>query len=169
MITVIATGPSTQAAVSLANAGSNQLSTFLVQFNQNDPDGVLLLRKIRNAELRYQRAKANLQQSPPNGALTAQQQTLAAAAETARLRVDTLESAYTGTVQSQAVSSLLEPLVTATSASNNRSSNLQIGAFVGLVAGIIIGLGLATLRANQVAKRTLTAPPWAPGGSGSAS
>ena len=65
-------------------------------------------------------------------------------------------------MQSEAVSGLLEPLVAATSASRNRASDLQIGLFVGLVAGIIIGLGLATLCANQMAQRTLTAPPWTP-------
>jgi capsular polysaccharide biosynthesis protein len=164
LVDVIATGSSAGAAVALANAASTQLSSFLVNFNQTDPDSVALLGQVRAADLRYQRALAKLQraQHSGQGPLTAKQQQLAAAVDTAHLQVQTLESAYSSTVSSLAVSGLLEPLVTATSASSDRSSYLQIAVFVGLVAGIVVGLGLATLRANQVARRTLTAPSWAP-------
>jgi capsular polysaccharide biosynthesis protein len=163
LVTVIATGPSADASIKLANAASDQLSSFLIQFNQSNPDGALLLRKIHAAELRYQRALARLQGAHQGGgALTASQQVLAANLETARLEVNTLESAYGATVQSQAVSALLQPLVAATSATSDRHSRLQIALFIGLVAGIVVGLGLATLRANHLARRALTAPVWTP-------
>ena len=62
----------------------------------------------------------------------------------------------------EADASLLQPLTSAHSASSDRMNKVEIAVFAALVAGIVVGLGLATLRANRVAWMALTTPPWVP-------
>ena len=160
IVSVFATGSSQKDAVTLANAASDALVAFLVRSNQDNPDARRLLSQLRAAGLSYQRALSARQASNLQPPLNARGQGLAAAVETARIQLSSFEGAYQSTVGSQAISSLLQPLARAHSAASNRSSTLQIALFAGLVLGILAGLALATLRANVVARRTLTSPSW---------
>jgi capsular polysaccharide biosynthesis protein len=185
IVRVIATGRSANDAVTLANAASHSLVSFLTKFDRDSPDLAYLHKQLRSAELAYQRASAAFARAsiaaarnssantstalsagnttPP---LSPALQRLAAAEDVAKIQLGAISTDYQNTVQSQATSSLLQPLVDAHSASSDRQSKLQISVFIALLAGLLVGLALATLRANQMARRTLMAPSWAPEGSG---
>ncbi len=163
IVRVFATGSTGKFATRLANAASNQLVTFLTTFNQDNSDAARLLKEESAAQLAYQRDLANLQAaSKQSGTPSPQNQKLAAAVDVDKLVTTTLGNDYQLTLQTGAVTALLQPLQFADTATSDKTSTLQIALFVALVAGLIAGLGLATLRANIVARRALTAPSWEP-------
>jgi capsular polysaccharide biosynthesis protein len=156
-----ATAKSSSGAIKLANAASNQLVSFLTSFSRDSGDVSRLRAELLSAEEAYQRAAAAV---PPTttGPLSPAAQKAKAAAETAKVQVNGIVSEFQATQQAQAVTSLLQPVSYATTATSDRSSKLQIALLAALVAGVILGLGLATLRANLSARRALTAPAWEP-------
>jgi curli biogenesis system outer membrane secretion channel CsgG len=158
IVSIFATGPSARQAVTLANAASAALVSYLVRSNQNSPDARRLLQEIRVEELAFQRALAARQAIKRRPPLGIHGQQVAANLDDARLQLSSLEAAYQATVGSEAVSSLLQPLNQAYSASSNRAHRLQIAVFAGLVLGVLIGLALATLRANLAVRRVLMSP-----------
>jgi hypothetical protein len=167
VVRVIATGQSATDAINLANAASNSLVSFLTSFDRSSPDLAYLSRQLSAAELAYQKASAALAARDNTPPLTPSVQKLAAAADSAKTHLGAIAADYQNTVQSQATSSLLQPLVYAHSASSDRQSKLEISVFIALLSGVLVGLAVATVRANQVARRTLMAPPWAPDHAGS--
>ena len=62
----------------------------------------------------------------------------------------------------EAVSSLLHRVSSASSATSDRASKLQIALLAALIGGAILGVALATLRANRDARQALTARAWHP-------
>jgi len=156
-----ATGGSAKDAVGLVNAASNSLVAFLTNFNRNNPDAVHLQKELQAAELALQADQAAAPRNLAHPASPAQQKASAALAAQ-RVVVAALGSNYESTVLTEADSSLLQPLTSAHSASSDRRNKLEIAVFAALVAGIVVGLGLATLRANRVAWKALTTPPWVP-------
>ncbi len=160
IVRVIATAPSASEAIKLANAGSDSLVSFLNRLSRDDPDADRLLKRVSAAEQNYQSDLATLQSAHATPPLDPHAQSLTATVEAAHIQVTALEAAYAATVQTEASSSLLQPLTSAHSASSNKSSILQIGVFAGIVLGAAVGLALATLRTNQLARRTLLAPAW---------
>ncbi|MGA2925569.1 MAG: hypothetical protein ABSG43_06150 [Solirubrobacteraceae bacterium] len=163
IIRVFATGATSKFVIRLANAASNQLVTYLTTFNQDNPDATRLLKEDQAAQLVYERDLANLQAvSKHSGPLSPQNQKLAAAVDVDKLETTGLGNDYQLTLQTSAVTSLLQPLQFADTATSDKKSKLEIAVFAALVAGLIAGLGLATLRANVIARRALTAPSWQP-------
>ena len=162
LVRVIATGSSENSAIALANAASNSLVSFLTKFNRDSPDAAHLLRRLRTAESNYQRASAALAAAHANPPLDWSAQKLAAAADAAKIQLDGVAADYQDVLQTQAISSLLQPLVYAHSASSDRKSKLELAVFIALVCGLLVGLGLATVRANWVARSVITAPAWQP-------
>ena len=168
IVRVIATGSSASDAINLANVASGALVSYLTKVNRNNPDAARLLTQVRATELTYQRATAALAaagaNAPSNASapLSTSEQKLAAAVDVAKLKLGGLEAEYQDTLQTEATSSLLQPLVSAHSAISDRKSKLQITVFIALVCGLLVGLGLAMLRANWVARSVITAPPWHP-------
>lgn len=190
IVRVIATGRSPDDAINLANAASQSLVSFLTRFDRDSPDLTYLHRQLRATELTYQKASAAFARASNaaagasttgtssaatvsagngNAPLTPALQKLAATADVAKVQLSAVSADYQNTVQSQATSSLLQPLVSAQSASSDRQSKIQISVFIALIAGVLVGLALATWRANQIARRTLMAPAWAPEGTDSLS
>lgn len=171
IIRVFATGSTEKFVIRLANDASNQLVDYLTTFNQDNPDAARLLKQEGAAQLVYQRDLANLQTvSKHSGPLSVQNQKLAAAVDDDKLITTGLGNDYQLTLQTSAVTALLAPLQFADTATSDRTSKLQIALFAALITGLIVGLALATLRANMVARRALTAPSWQPepGGGGGA-
>jgi len=167
IIRVFATGSTAKFVIRLANDASNKLVGYLTAFNQDNPDAARLLKQENAAQLVYQRDLANLQAvSKHSGPLSPENQKLAAAVDDDKLITTSLGSDYQLTLQTSAVTALLQPLQFADTATSDKNSKLQIALFAALIAGLIVGIGLATLRANMVARRALTAPSWQPGGGG---
>ncbi len=162
IVRITATGTSASDAITLVNAASQSLTAFLTRFNRDNPDEPHLLRLLKNAEVKLQADQAAAPQPPPHPATPSQQQAAAALASQQAI-VDAISADYKSSVLTQAVSSLLQPLVSAHSASSDKKSKLEIAVFAALVAGLVVGLALATLRANRVARLALIAPPWSHG------
>ncbi len=162
IVRVDATGTSAKAAVKLANAASTSLVAFLTKFNQDNPDAARLLKILQDSELTYQRAAAVGPSNQTKRPLSPNNQKLAAALATARVQVSGAASNYQTTVLTEAVTSLLQPITSASNASSDKTSKLEIAILAALLAGLVVGVALATLRANWVARRALTAPSWAP-------
>jgi uncharacterized protein involved in exopolysaccharide biosynthesis len=164
IVRIDSSGASATQAIDLANAASDALVSYLASFNQHDPDAGRLHRALLAANLAYERAVA-LVPSTSKAPLDATGQRLKARADTARQEVSGLNNAYEQTLLNRSVSSLLQPVSSATVGTSDRRSKLEIALLAALLAGAILGVALATLRANVVARRALTAPPWQPAGS----
>jgi uncharacterized protein involved in exopolysaccharide biosynthesis len=161
IVRIDTTASSARRAIDLANAASGALVSYLTNLNRNDPDAARLLHELSAANLAYEHAAAQV--PPPTGRpLDATGQRLKANAATARAEVSGLTSAYQQTVLNGAVSSILQPVSSASSATSDKKSKLEIALLAALIGGAILGAGLATLHANTVARRALTAPSWQP-------
>ena len=147
-------------AVKLANAASNSLVGYIAAAGRRDPTLRRLLAQVQNAELAYQKAQSKV---PASGApLTPEGQQLAVRAATARVQLDSIIQTYQAAVQNQTVSANLRTITYAAGASSDKGSKFQIAVFGALIAGLILGLALATLYANLAVRRALTVPPWNP-------
>jgi uncharacterized protein involved in exopolysaccharide biosynthesis len=161
VIKVFAVGSSAGDAVRLANLSSNALVTFTTQLNRSNPDTSRLLGRftassrdvvVQEAELRRLRRSFV---AHPTRALRDQMQATEVKLQVAELQRDTLREAYDASTQSQAATSLVQVLERASGAASDRLRYLQFLGFIGFVAGLAVGLALATLRANRLVRRRL--------------
>lgn len=152
---VIATGPTEPDAVQLANVAASAIVVYEGKTNSANPAAASLLREYHKASLLLQRAIARvgyLRRDPrlPPSALEGAE----GARSTASVRLKALETAYTSAVTSQAPrSGLVSLLAGATSASSDRKSKVELFAFVGLLAGALLGCFAAVARARRAIRR----------------
>ena len=164
IVRVTATAKSRHLAVSLANAASGSMVTYLVTQNRDDPDIAHLYNTMQSAQLAYQKAAAALPSptnGPPQASTPAQQKALANAA-TAKNVLEAAVHNYDSTSQVATVSSILQPIMSATQASSNHRATLELAVLISCILALMIGVTAATLRANYLVRRALTLPPWEP-------
>lgn len=152
---VEATSADSEQAVELANASSTALIRYAARLNRDDPDSRRLYRQYRAANRERQasirvrddaRAEAEARPSPAAAdRVTAAQ----ADVEADALRVDALETAYTASVQSQTATDLVQVISPATDAQSDRRSFLMIFTFIGAMAGLVLGAGIAYARESR--------------------
>lgn len=152
---VIADGSSTNQAIALANDTSNALISYVSTLNRENPDGPDLLRRFRvaskefsSANLAFQAAQDAYKKSPTeaNRRAVDAAETLRASAE---LEKNTVGSLYTSSEAGQSTASLVSTLNTATTASSDRGSVIQLLVLVAIVVGLAVGTALATARARR--------------------
>jgi uncharacterized protein involved in exopolysaccharide biosynthesis len=73
----------------------------------------------------------------------------------ARLKAQTAGALYQQSVAGQATMNLVQKLAPAAPATSDRNSVLQQFLAGGLIAGLLIGVGLAVLRTNRLTARRL--------------
>jgi capsular polysaccharide biosynthesis protein len=155
---VIATGPTESGAVALANVTANAVIAYESQANSANPEAGSLLREYRNASLDLQRVVAALAQlehvsrirKTPEAASASVLVPARAARDTAATKLAAIGNAYTAAITSQAPrSGLVSLLAGATTASNDRSSKVEILGFIGLLAGTVIGSVVAVAREQR--------------------
>lgn len=160
IIRVIGKAPSASAAETIANVGASTLTSYVTSENRANPDAGRLLGQYQSVA--DQKAQNDLALARDNQALNLDPRNLALRAriaqETARgnglgLRLNALNGAYVAAEASQASTNVITPLSPASSASSDRSSTLQKLGGAGLLAGLVIGVGLAVWRANRAATR----------------
>ncbi len=145
---VIATGPTEPTATALANVAASAVIAYVSQSNSTNPEAASLLKEYRDESIHLQNEIKRYQRlfqakSTPPGALAQTQAERNAAA----VKLRAIGAAYTSAVTSQAPrNGLITLLAGATSATNNRSSKIELFGFIGLLAGIIAGTLTATLR-----------------------
>ena len=152
---VIATGASQSQAIALANDASGALIGYVAKLNRENPDGPRLLAQYGRATHAFDRA--NLQQQSaharfrrsPNAVNEAAFSATSSARASAELQRTTLGALYQSSESGQAISSLVGTLNTASTASSDRNSVLELLAFLAIAVGLAIGAALATARANR--------------------
>jgi uncharacterized protein involved in exopolysaccharide biosynthesis len=161
VIRLSATGTNAGGAIRLANLASSALVAFTTELNRSNPDTSRLLGRFTDAsrDVVGQRAELSRLRRRYDAAPTAEKRAEMQATEVklrvAQLRQDTLREAYDASTQSQAATSLVQIIERASTASNDRFKYLQFLGFIGLVAGLAVGLAIATLRANRLLRRRL--------------
>jgi hypothetical protein len=154
---VFATGSSSAAAIELANTTAAALVAYEGEVNNSNPQATSLLHEYRGASVELHRASNNLARlqelSGKRGRRRVSAEALVgarAARDTAAARLSAVGNAYTAAVTSQAPRrGLVSLLAGATSATSNHRANVELGGFIGLLAGIVLGSAIAALREHR--------------------
>lgn len=157
---VFATGPSSAAAIALANTTAAALVAYEGEVNNSNPQASSLLHEYRGASVELHRASnslARLQQSSgKRGRRSVSSEALIgarAARDTAAARLSAVGNAYNAAVTSQAPRrGLVSLLAGATSATSDHRAKVELGGFIGLLAGILLGCLVAALRERRRVK-----------------
>jgi hypothetical protein len=150
---VIATGPSARDAMRLANVAAGGVIAYENRSNSANPQAAALLSSYRRASLALNQASEKVSQLGPEAP---SEDRLEAEAElsSARVQLKAISNAYVTTVASQPPrAGFVSLLAGATSASDNRSSRVQLFGFVGLLAGIALGCAVAFRRERRRERR----------------
>jgi Capsular polysaccharide biosynthesis protein len=146
-----ATSDSSDGAIRLSALASQALVSEVDRASQADP--TRLLEEYRTAELERQQVSNQvnaLALSGGSGLATARSQSQLLAAEA---RATSLRNAYEASETSGTVP--LEIIEKADRASSDRSSVLQLRAFIAIVVGLVLGMALALFRDGPFYERTL--------------
>jgi hypothetical protein len=160
LIKVTATGATTGEAVRTANAASKALIDYVGRLNRTESELERVATRFRVAAFEYSRRQDvldRLQRSADNGSTSARDGLVKARAElsSARLERDSLQATYTTLQQSGTAAPTLEVFSLADGAESDRAETVQILGLIGLIAGLLAGAGLATVRANRRFTRML--------------
>jgi capsular polysaccharide biosynthesis protein len=148
LIRVDADADSSRQAQAMANAAARSLITYVVELNgRQRPRGLVTSyrraqRRTDDARNNFERLSRRLPKSSP-AVESARLDLLAAQLRSQALSTRVLQSRVTPAVPNQL--QLIQP---ATSSTSDRRSMLGRLALIGLAAGIVLGIGLALLRAN---------------------
>ncbi|HEX8742428.1 MAG TPA: hypothetical protein VF712_04775 [Thermoleophilaceae bacterium] len=155
LIQVEATGPSSNDASGLANAGARSLIAYLKRITRSD-EGARALRRYRDAQAVLRRLELRLdrlRRSNANARRVARAQlAVDAAGLEASQYANLYRQAETAEGSSSAPLTLLAP---AAKADSDRRSVLEQTIVIALAAGLVLGVGLALLAANWRTLRAL--------------
>ncbi len=149
VVRIQAVSSSASAAVSLANATSAALIAYVN--GVNDGDGAAqeqLLKKFRAATVRVNRLTSRVKALGASGSESAELNKARAARDAAELVAGAVSAAYKASQEGRASAGRLQVLSPAGQAQSDRTSKLQLLAFIGLLIGIAVGATLASIRAN---------------------
>jgi capsular polysaccharide biosynthesis protein len=151
VFSLTATSDSADGAIQLSALASRALVTEVDRASQADPSR--LLGEYQTAELERQQVSNQvnaLAASGGAGLAAARSQLLAAEARATSLRNAYEASETSGTVP-------LEIIQKADRASSDRSSVLQLRAFIAIVVGLVLGMALAVFRDSPLYEKTIAA------------
>lgn len=161
VIKVFASGTTSAEAVRLANLSSDALVSYTTALNRSNPDSSRLLRRFAQASSRVVESQTRLRRqrrsydNHPSRAKLARIRRTRVDLRVAELRSQTLRNAYSSSTESQAATALVQVLERAFLGTSDRMRYLQFLGFVGFVAGLAVGIALATLRANRRLRRSI--------------
>jgi hypothetical protein len=151
-----ATGPSAPSALGLAAAATNSLMAYVRRSGATDATTSGLLERFRAAQAEAEKAgtKANsareaVNRSPHNRSAKARLARARTDVETASLRASGLRSAYLQQAQSTSSGIPVRVLNPPSAASSDREQTLRLLVTVAAVAGIALGVALATAVASR--------------------
>lgn len=162
LMRVRAVGSSAKEAELIANQAATALVAYIQKANRSNPDGARLLREFRSSvvdALAKDAIGARLAHARRSGAPVSlvKLRGASADAQVAEIRRDSLRAQYRTSTQGAPGATQLELLANASTAISDRKSTFELYVFVGLLAGAIVGFGLATLRANEEARKAFKA------------
>ena len=151
---MIATGPSAEGAMKLANTTANAVVAYEASSNSADPQAKALLAEYKEAALALHKADHKVEKREANG--SSEEALLHAEAElsAAKVKLQAIENAYVAAVTSQAPrQGLVSVLASATSASSDRKSKVELYGLLGLVLGLVVGCVAAFVRERRIGTR----------------
>jgi capsular polysaccharide biosynthesis protein len=154
VILVEGTGSSEQQAVELANAETLALRSY-IQGTAKSPDESSLLDDYQRLQSKLAAARADLRdaQDVAGTATTAAVRRASARVDTLDLQARTLAAQYQNQQQNRPSSDFVRLLNDATTASSDRKQRLALFGVGGALAGLVIGLALATLLVRRQVRR----------------
>lgn len=159
IVRIDATGSSGAQAVDMANTASKALVAYLAKVNSNRRSLRALFAQVSHAELSFHQAASKIPRFPKQRRTAAGERAIAMAGSE-QVRLNAAVQNYNQTLQAQSLTSLLQPVSYAAQATSNKTSRLIIALLGAAVVGAILGIGLATVRANMILRRSLTLPTW---------
>jgi hypothetical protein len=155
-------GPSEDDAISLSIQGSRALQRYIRTLNRKNPNSLRLFRDFRRASAKIADRRGDYialqnQFGPdPSKAERAQLTRVEARLSTAQLERVVAQQNYEDSQASQSAINVVQTLAVPETAQNNRFERLQLALFIAVAAGILLGLALATYRANRDVRRVLS-------------
>lgn len=157
---VIATGPSAADAMRLANVSATAVAAYVNKTNSANPEAKSLLSEYQQASLAL--SKASDEVSKQSGEGSDARLRAKAAQSAAKIRLKAIANAYIATVGSQPPrEGFVTVLATATGATSNRGSEIQLLGFIGLLGGLLLG-GCAALLVERRGERAAAEPAFIP-------
>jgi capsular polysaccharide biosynthesis protein len=159
---VAAEGSSEDDAIELSIQGSRALQRYIRTLNAENPNSVRLFREFRRhtatiASLREEYIQLSNQFGSDRTAAERQQLTrLESRIGAAQLERQVAQDNYEDSQASQSAINVVQTLALPETADNDRLERLQIALFIAVSAGILLGLALATYRANRDIRRALS-------------
>jgi uncharacterized protein involved in exopolysaccharide biosynthesis len=146
---VIAQGTSAKEAKRIAAVAASSLVAYENKLNSANPQSKSLLKSYQGAALELNHAKAKTKEARESG--DAEKLLKAKAAQAAsQVNVKAIGNAFVSTVTSQPPrEGFVSVLAGPTSATGGRKSKIELYGFIGLLAGIVIGCGVAYLRERR--------------------
>ena len=163
VIAVEGTGPSKADAIAVAGQGARALESYVARLNRSNPNGDRLFREFRQASLRLSRLRdrqAELRRGLGSSPSAADRERLSRVREqiaAADLSVEVAKGNYAVSRRSESNVSILQTISVPQTASSDRGERAQLALFVALAAGILMGIALASLRANLAVRRAFAA------------
>jgi capsular polysaccharide biosynthesis protein len=154
VIRIRATSKDGAEARRLADAVAGSLVSYAISLNRDSAQSARLLREFKIASKQMHDAGTEaqlLKPTDPNYRRAKLREDIA------RLRAQTAGTLYQQSVSGQTMRNLVQRLAPAAPATSDRSSVLQQLLAGALIAGLLIGVGLAMLRANRLTLRRLGA------------
>lgn len=149
-----ATAPSAQDAIERANAAAKALAAYVASLNTENPDSERILDQFRTASRALARAESQLESAKRALANNPTAETRAAVnrarveVDAARLQTTTFSNLYQQSQQGSISANVVTIFNPASVAASDRGSALQRFLFVGVVAGLLISIALATVIEN---------------------
>ncbi len=159
---VAAEGSSEDDAIQLSIQGSDALQRYIRTLNAENPNSERLFREFRQqtariANMREQYIQLSNQFGPTKTAAERRQLArLESRIGAAQLERQVAEENYQDSQASQSAINVVQTLALPDTADNDRLERLQIALFIAVSAGILLGLALATYRANRDIRRVLS-------------
>jgi uncharacterized protein involved in exopolysaccharide biosynthesis len=152
VVNVNATAKDPGQAVRLADAISDSLTQYAVNLNSGNIAAQRLLARYRRASRALTSASQALQAAPPH---SAQARAAQNQVNLDRLQLQTVGGLYQQSQAGQANENLVQKLAPAGPATSDRASVLQQYLGAALLAGLLIGVGLAIERTSRLQRRRL--------------
>jgi capsular polysaccharide biosynthesis protein len=154
VIRVRATSKHADQARRIADATATSLVNYAIDLNRGSADSKRFYNDFKKATREVQNAGATAQGLKPGSAKYKAAKTRE---DIARLNAQTAGALYQRSIAGQSTLNLVQKLTPAAPATSDRDSVLQQFIAGGLIAGLLIGIGLAVLRANRLTSRRLGA------------
>lgn len=153
VVRVLATSKSSAEAVALANASADSIVKYAANLNAGKTESAKIRRRFVAASRDLQAANAEMARLRPNDPKRGAVQTRI---DNDKLETQSMSYLYGQSQLGEAFTGLVQLLAPATRAKSDRVSVLQDYLAAALVAGLLLGIGLAVWRANRMVQRRLT-------------